>query len=392
VYVLLTFDLINFNTMKVYLASLMFLVSFVSLSAQCLSGNCKEGFGKYKGLDFTFEGTFADGQAYSGKLVAANGDILEGTFQDLKLTGLNCTLTTSDKLVLIGEFKNGNLHNGSMKFQNGTLFKGQFMQNERNETVLKSGLVRFPDKSEMSGTYIDLKLNGFNCEQKYADGRILRGTFKNGDITDGQLIYAENDSQNRDYYEGQFGKNSEGKLAPHGKGWLYYKNNSKKGPNWIYGDCTGAVASNNQVDIPEGTSLIQLKRRDGLFYINGDIKHGADQTYSVTFLFDTGASYIKIPSYLYIALCKQGVIDDKEAEKIVLQTASGDVLAGKKFVIKQIDFKNTEGKTLSIKDVDAVVTPSVNDDNSPILLGNVALSQFSKIELDYSKNLLLIKK
>jgi aspartyl protease family protein len=180
-------------------------------------------------------------------------------------------------------------------------------------------------------------------------------------------------------------------MVPHGKGWLYYKNNSKKGPNWVYNDCTGAASQISKVQIPDGTSVIQLKRKDGLFYIKGDIKHETD-SYPLNFLFDTGASFVKIPSYWYIVLCKQGVIDDKEAIKVSLQTASGDILVGKKFVIKQIDFTNTDGKVLTLKDVDAVVTPSENDINSPILLGNMALGQFSKIELDYNNNLLIIKK
>ena len=378
--------------MKVYLASLMFLVSFVSLSAQCLTGNCQDGLGKYKGSDFTFEGTFKGGQMFSGKAVTTDGEIYEGTFQDNSLSGENCTKTYPDNTVLKGEFKNGNLVNGTIRRSNGTVFSGKFVQDDQQITVLKEGSIKYADKSEKKGTFLpNGKLNGINCEHRYADGRILYGTFKNGDIIDGQLIYPENDPQNRDYYEGQWSKNPEGQLAQHGKGWLYFKNNSKLGPNWNLGNCTGATVANSQVQIPAGTSVIELKRRDGLFYIKGDIKNGADE-YPINFVFDTGASYVKIPSYWYILLCKEGVIDDKEAVKIALQSARGEVLVGKKFVIKQIDFNNTNGEILSMKDVDAVVTPSVNDDNSPILLGNVALSQFTKIELDYSKNLLLVKK
>ena len=95
--------------MKKSLLLLTFLVlGFPPLTyAQCIEGDCKNGFGVYVFADGgEYSGAFVNGKfSGQGKLVFPDGNFYEGMFEEGLLNG-NGTLTYADGSIYIGEFAN----------------------------------------------------------------------------------------------------------------------------------------------------------------------------------------------------------------------------------------------------------------------------------------------
>jgi aspartyl protease family protein len=151
------------------------------------------------------------------------------------------------------------------------------------------------------------------------------------------------------------------------------------------------------VEIPEGKLGIELKKQGGVYLIKGNItRDGYNHTYD--FVFDTGAALVSVPFSVVKLLYQQKIVTDADFnEKISLQTASGDVVSGMTFNIKELELKTTDGKSVRLFNVEAVVkTDQIILESldlaaePPILLGQSALSKLKKFELDYDQNLLLI--
>ena len=185
-----------------------------------------------------------------------------------------------------------------------------------------------------------------------------------------------------------------------GKGRLYLKNGNYRGDKWFFGK---QVEGDKAATIPAGKFAVNLSKKGGVYEVVGIITNG-QHVLSKDFILDTGASLVVLPWSTVVELMNQNIISSADffEGSIALTTASGDKMEGKKFKIKQInfEFKSPDGKPqiISLKDVEAVVNTSESErrrsiyglSNAPTLLGQSALEQFKKFELDFEQNLLLI--
>jgi predicted aspartyl protease len=185
-----------------------------------------------------------------------------------------------------------------------------------------------------------------------------------------------------------------------GKGRLYLKNGNSFGDKWFYGK---VLESDELPTIPSGKFGLNLTKKGGVFQVVGIITNG-QHVLSKNFILDTGASLVVLPWSTVVELKNQNIITSSDFYEgsISLTTANGDKMEGKKFKIRQInfEFKTPDGQTqiISLKNVEAVVNSSESErrksiyglSNAPTLLGQSALEQFKKFELDFEQNLLLI--
>jgi hypothetical protein len=357
--------------------------------SECITGDCINGYGEMETQDQIYKGTFSNGEILKGKLTdKATGNIQDGSFSRGQLT--NGKIIFSNGTVLQGKFIDGKLNGDNcMRISDGITLSGQFLDGD-----LISG--RFEDQAGniQEGSFKNGALHGKNCFIKFADGSTFRGEFDEGKRVKGKLTFAASDPK-RLYYEGEF-KYKEDKPYFHGKGLLHLKNgNDPIGPNWVYNDPIGNGEA--KVEIPEGKLGIELKREGGVYLIKGNItRDGYNHTYD--FVFDTGASLVSVPFSVVKLLYQQKIITDADFnEKISLQTASGDVVSGMTFNIKELELKTTDGKSVRLFNVEAVVkTDQIILESldlaaePPILLGQSAISKLKKIEIDFEQNLLLI--
>lgn len=156
---------------------LLFLSTYVS--AQCVQGNCQNGYGtfvfksgaKYMG-DFKngiIEGQgilyFSSGDKYigqwkqhyregQGKLIFANGDTFKGT-------------------LVKSEFRKG-----VMTYANGDRYEGDWHKNEPEG----SGVYHFKNGDLYEGTFVDGLMHG-EGSMAYADGRTHKGSWQRGNCT-----------------------------------------------------------------------------------------------------------------------------------------------------------------------------------------------------------------
>lgn len=379
------------HILKHFIFLVFVVVSFqMNAQSECISGDCKNGYGKVSSPDYTYEGTFSDGKRLKGKLVdKTTGDILEGSFSKGNL--VIGKITFSDGSSLEGKFNEGKLEGDNCIQINtdGTSLTGKFTAGELTSGKIADNLGHVQD-----GDFLNGNLNGKNCFVKFADGTTFRGECAEGRRVKGKVTFPANDPK-RLYYDGEFTYKGDQSYF-HGKGWLHLRNgNDPIGPNWVYGDPIGNGEA--KAEIPEGKLGIGLKKQGGVYLIKGNItRDGYNHTYD--FVFDTGASLVSVPFSVLKLLYQQNIVTDADFnEKISLQTASGDVVSGMTFTIKELELKSTDGKSIRLFNVEAVVKTdqiileALNlASEPPILLGQSAISKLKKIEIDFEQNLLLI--
>lgn len=327
--------------MKHFLILAIVALSFqINAQSECVTGDCRDGFGKLVTSEYTYEGTFENGKRLKGKLVKKSGEIMEGSFSD------------------------GKLMSGKYTFSDGSSLEGKFVE------------------GKIEGKGKQINLNGDVIEGEFHEGRIING------------IWEYTNNKELKYYEGSFAYFN-GAMVYNGKGTLFMRNGNKLGPNWKNGDPIGN--GDAKVEIPEGKLGIELKKQGGVYLIKGNItRDGYNHTYD--FVFDTGAALVSVPFSVVKLLYQQKIVTDADFnEKISLQTASGDLVSGMTFNIKELELKTTDGKSVRLFNVEAVVkTDQIILESldlaaePPILLGQSALSKLKKFELDYDQNLLLI--
>jgi hypothetical protein len=396
--------------MKHFLVLAIVALSFqINAQPKCVKGDCINGVGKLVTEEYTYEGTFkngkrlkgillikasgeiqdgtfSDGKLISGKRALSDGSSLEGKFVDGKLEGADCVQIYSDGTTIKGQFIAGEIVSGRVEDKLGNIRDGEFKDGK-----LISGKLSFSDGSRLEGKFVEGKIEG-KGKQINSDGDIIEGEFHEGVIVNG--IWKYTNHKNKNYYEGSFAL-VDGLIVYNGKGTLYFRNNSKLGPNWKNGDPIGNGEA--KAEIPEGKLGIELKKQGGVYLIKGNItRDGYNHTYD--FVFDTGASLVSVPFSVLKLLHQQNIVTDADFnEKISLQTASGDVVSGMTFNIKELEFKTTDDKWIKLYNVEAVVKTDQLILESlglaaepPILLGQSAISKLKRFELDYEQNLLLI--
>lgn len=335
--------------MRALLAFLVFVVAISNVSAQCIEGDCKYGKGILKTKEYTYDGTFDEGKFKRGKL----------------------------------------------KYNDGSLIlDGLFGVNESGVSYLKEGTYTQADGSFSKGTFVlrenELLLQGNDCIERLANGHEYSGVFENGHIIQGRHTYPS-DSKNN-YYEGSF-KLLDDVIVYHGRGYLYARGTaSKTGPEWINGKIS--TIESKQIVMPDGKSAVQLKESEGgILNLTGEVR-GNGHKHTYPFIFDTGASLVSVPYSMFKLLKSQGIVTSEDfKEKISLQTASADVVIGRKFNLRELVFTTTAGKEIVLTNVEAVFIGTDLNIETPILLGQSALRKFqSGFEIDYNNLLLIVNK
>jgi hypothetical protein len=109
----------------------LFLLLVQISNAQCLSGNCVDGFGKYQyESGNTFEGTFKTSKKINGTFIYASGDKYIGDYQDNKRYGQGVFYYKSGNR-FEGEFQNGQKYYGSFYYKDGKVYVGYFKDDKK---------------------------------------------------------------------------------------------------------------------------------------------------------------------------------------------------------------------------------------------------------------------
>ena len=163
--------------------------SFNELSAQCLSGNCVDGIGKFKypsgGI---YQGEFSNGEIHGiGKLIYPDGRVYIGEWVHRYQEGKG-KMTMADGRVFKGFWKQGEFY--------GDDINGEPITLDQNADVIKQspeiqtgciegdcengkGTMLYADKSKYEGNFKNGKINGYGTFF-YADGSKYVGEWKNG--------------------------------------------------------------------------------------------------------------------------------------------------------------------------------------------------------------------
>ncbi len=143
--------------MKTLIFTLFFLPFTITFS-QCISGDCKIGFGTYK---------------------HENGSIYTGEWWNNEMNGKG-TLIWPDGSVYIGEFKNGLYHGNGTYLnlkENKSLYVGEFIEEMENGYGTKI----FKNKDIYIGNLKEGKMNGHGALIK-KNGTIKEGYWKNNKL------------------------------------------------------------------------------------------------------------------------------------------------------------------------------------------------------------------
>lgn len=211
--------------MKATATLILFLCSFWVFS-QRISGNCRNGFGKYQFENGVYEGNFTNNQPNGkGVLVYDNGDKYEGDFLNGQRHGKG-VLYFADKQIYEGDFKNDEkTGKGTYKWLDGKVYEGEFLKGKRHG----DGVLKYPNGATLSGFFSDDKLPSYGT-MITASGDKYIGQFVDGVRTGkGIAIWI-----NGDKYEGDFLNN---KRTGHGE--LKYANGNYYWGDFLEGDLTG---------------------------------------------------------------------------------------------------------------------------------------------------------
>lgn len=139
-----------------------------NLSAQCQSGNCQNGTGKYRYSNGTvYTGQFANGQrSGNGKMVFANNNVYDGQFRVNRMNG-----------------------NGTMTYANGDRYVGNWV----NDQPTGKGKYYFKTKERYEGDFNSGKFEGQGT-MYYPDGAYYTGGWK-GNRKNGQGKFVDTDGK-----------------------------------------------------------------------------------------------------------------------------------------------------------------------------------------------------
>ena len=190
------------------------------------------GFGSQKFPDgSTFEGEFRDGVADNfGIYTYANGRQYHGKYVKGKREDTNGILLSSQgDIEYQGSWKNGAKHGEGMEIMNaaGENYKGLFKDDLREGL----GIYRMADNSYYKGIWHQNTLSG-KAVYKTSDGKVYKGVFKNYQITQGTLKWADGRT-----YEGEFRG-----LKQNGTGCQEWPNGDRYEGEWKDGQMHGKGA------------------------------------------------------------------------------------------------------------------------------------------------------
>ncbi len=119
---------------RIFLITSLILTSLSSLSlqAQCIFGDCQNGFGTYRyesGNQFT--GNWENAQRKKGVFRYANGDRYEGTFQNNKRHGKGVFQYAKSGNRFEGTYHQGKKQQGTFYYADGSQYNGHFLEDKK---------------------------------------------------------------------------------------------------------------------------------------------------------------------------------------------------------------------------------------------------------------------
>ncbi len=167
------------------------------LQAQCLSGDCKYGYGKKKFKSgAVYAGEFRNGQIHgNGKLIYSNGGVYIGQWEENLREGKGqMKYKNGDRYK--GDFKRSKMHGrGTMTFNNGDVYAGQF----KNDTKEGFGTYSYHTGDVYEG-YFKADLRDGQGTMTYKSGAKYQGDWSN-DAKNGQGTYTD---ENGHEYQGNW--------------------------------------------------------------------------------------------------------------------------------------------------------------------------------------------
>lgn len=164
-----------------------------NLSAQCLSGNCQNGTGKFRyGSGSVYTGQFVNGQREGkGKMAYSNNNLYEGQFKGNKLQGEGAmTYANGDKYIgrWVSDQPNGK---GKYYFKTKERYEGDFVGGKFEG----QGTMYYPDGAYYTGGW---KQNRKNGQGKFVDtaGKATQGTWALGKLINTTGAVASNNKPN----------------------------------------------------------------------------------------------------------------------------------------------------------------------------------------------------
>lgn len=180
------------TTPNTILATALALTASASAHAQCISGNCFDGYGVYQEEKYRYTGFFDQGFPNGhGVLYYKSGDIYIGQFKDGKRDLEGTYYFADDGTRYIGFFKEGKMHGPIEEItNNGTTYSDVYKENMPIEPKPKKGTVYgnskngynvtlYEDGTTYKGYNRDNKHNGWGTLTK-DDGSQYTGEFKDG--------------------------------------------------------------------------------------------------------------------------------------------------------------------------------------------------------------------
>lgn len=115
---------------------------------------------------------------------------------------------------------------------------------------------------------------------------------------------------------------------------------------------------------------IKMENEGGVYKIPSEVNG-----LRLKFIFDTGASYVTLPLATAKLMLDNGYLNSEDIfDDLKIQTADGSVVSATKIIIKEMNIGG-----IRINNVEAVV---MNQDYSPLLLGQSAISKLGKIHIE----------
>lgn len=185
------------NTGIVFATLLLFTMlvnSNVSAQGTCLSGNCKNGNGKFRyASGSVFEGSFKNGEMVNGTFYFANGDEYKGSFANAKFHGQGRYVYKKSGNIFEGTYVNGEKVNGTFIYSDGSIYTGDFKNHKKDgkgKFTTAAGKVYdgYWDEDMFAGTTPGNKVNTYALVVAVAD-------YKNFNPGRGDLNFTTNDAR-----------------------------------------------------------------------------------------------------------------------------------------------------------------------------------------------------
>jgi hypothetical protein len=326
---------------KTGFVSLLLCFSFSFANAQCLSGNCQTGVGKFRFQNGAmYEGEMAYGKLNGiGKLHYANGDLYDGHWTMNQRDGKGL-IKTHDGYTYEGNFVNNQLQ-GSIKVRDpkGGLFIGQW---EAGKAV-GSGQYTTSDGQHQTGKWVEKNFQTESKESKpilkeyiadcnlapcssgkgrmiFSDGSEYIGSFLNA-LPDGE---GECKYANGDQYSGQW---TEG--MPDGKGIYKYKNGVALNGEWKEGkfiDKKPIVKSS----YAEGVNIYSLIVGASRYEHFESLKYTDDDAYRVYAFLRSPEGGAVPEDHIRLLIDESAIADNiyKSLDEIIAMAGPDDVVLG----------------------------------------------------------------